>query len=329
MNAILKRSYWPYLPAAVLASTLTAPEIASAALTEADAARIAAKVGQSISDGTDLAQLAQSEIVNQAQTAVDSQLDSVASDVVANSDLVHLELSISLDSFTLNQANPELLIQGVGVYRLYERPNLFIFNQSSLVQFDDGTTLNTGIGVRSIRDDRYILGSNLFYDHELGADHTRWGLGVEFLTDNTEFRSNLYRAISGFRRVNGINEQALDGYDARLSHEAPLPYQPRFFVTTSRFDDGASYNTNLDEWGVTIPFGAHASLSVSHQKQDSRDAEIVGGLSFNLPLGPTVQASQSNASGNSSLRDKLYRPVQRENRIVKKSLNLGVTISGY
>jgi hypothetical protein len=29
------------------------------------------------------------------------------------------------------------------------------------------------------------------------------------------------------------------------------------------------------------------------------------------------------------IREKLYRPVQRENRIMKKAIKLGVTVSGY
>jgi len=29
------------------------------------------------------------------------------------------------------------------------------------------------------------------------------------------------------------------------------------------------------------------------------------------------------------IRDQLYRPVQRENRIMKKAMRLGVVVSGY
>jgi hypothetical protein len=29
------------------------------------------------------------------------------------------------------------------------------------------------------------------------------------------------------------------------------------------------------------------------------------------------------------IREKLYKPVQRENRIMKKAIKLGVTVSGY
>jgi hypothetical protein len=29
------------------------------------------------------------------------------------------------------------------------------------------------------------------------------------------------------------------------------------------------------------------------------------------------------------IREKLYKPVQRENRIAKKAIKLGVTVSGY
>ncbi len=53
----------------------------------------------------------------------------------------------------------------MGVYRLHETKNSFLFNQTSLVRYNDRTTMNLGFGARYINDpETVIAGANVFYD---------------------------------------------------------------------------------------------------------------------------------------------------------------------
>ena len=53
-----------------------------------------------------------------------------------------------------------------------------------------------------------------------------------------------------------------------------------------------------------------------------------------MPLGGANQPAKVKQDGDWStkfepIREKLYKPVQRENRIMKKAIKLGVTVTGY
>jgi|TARA_B110000914_G_scaffold93142_1_gene81951 hypothetical protein len=53
-----------------------------------------------------------------------------------------------------------------------------------------------------------------------------------------------------------------------------------------------------------------------------------------MPFGHTKDSATEKPNGNwsnslKSVREKMYQPVQRENKIAKKALKLGLTVSGY
>ena len=55
---------------------------------------------------------------------------------------------------------------------------------------------------------------------------------------------------------------------------------------------------------------------------------------YSVPLGgnsaePREMNDGSWFAGLVPIRDQLYRPVQRENRIMKKAMRIGVLVSGY
>ena len=61
---------------------------------------------------------------------------------------------------------------------------------------------------------------------------------------------------------------------------------------------------------------------------------VLRSLNYSVPLGGANQPAKVKQDGDWSskfepIREKLYRPVQRENRIMKKAIKLGVTVSGY
>jgi len=74
-------------------------------------------------------------------------------------------------------------------------------------------------------------------------------------------------------------------------------------------------------------------VRVAHQKNGTKKAETVASISYSIPLGNSAKNKRKMQDGSWSMnmrpiREKLYKPVQRENRIVKKSIKLGVVASG-
>jgi len=77
-----------------------------------------------------------------------------------------------------------------------------LFNQTTIVRHDDNTTVNIGLGYRSLlNNDKAILGLNAFYDREINVTHQRYGIGLEFLTSIFDLRSNYYEAFSDTKLV--------------------------------------------------------------------------------------------------------------------------------
>ena len=106
-------------------------------------------------------------VTNLFNNAKDQAVDDFEKDVVRETDFTHLEISVGQDIFDLggSSTSTKTKTEAVGVYRLHENDNTFIFNQTSLVNYNDRRTINLGLGAREINDDETaIYGGNIFYD---------------------------------------------------------------------------------------------------------------------------------------------------------------------
>lgn len=290
-------------------------------------------IAQGASNGDPQA-VASREVVAFALGAVNNQVNFLEGEIVAGSRFTYLDFSIGSDIFGLDtgsDAKTELM----AVYGLYEDKNLFLFNQGSVVNFDGRNTYNLGIGARRIsNDETVIIGANAFYDYEAGSGHERLGLGLELLTSMFEFRANKYNAISGAINYRGIDEAALDGRDFKLTANLPYFYSSNINFTSSTWSDGAGYKIETEELGVSAEVLPNVVLGFSRQTTDSAASDTVASISYSIPLGVTPRVEKRMQDGVWStklkpIRDSLYQPVQRENRIMKKAIRLGVTVSGY
>ena len=57
-------------------------------------------------------------------------------------------------------------------------------------------------------------------------------------------------------------------------------------------------------------------------------------LNYSIALGQKSKASEEKENKHNrwsfkSVRNELYKPIERENKIVKKKIKLGITVSGY
>jgi hypothetical protein len=303
-------------------------------ISNAQLAGSAAVVAQGIEDGT-AREAVVGELSGFALGEINSGLNFIEERALATTNFTHLELSLGTDSFGLDAGSSKVSAEIMSVYRLYEDETTFLFNQSSLNTFNNRTTVNTGLGARYITsDEKMIFGANAFYDYEIEAKHKRTGVGVEFITSMFEVRANRYNAVSGNITYKGINESALDGRDFKLTANLPYFYSSNVYFTDSQWKDGAGYVTNTEEFGLKAELLPNAYFTIASQQQDSGKREQVASFSYSIPLGKAAVEKKKMQDGSWSaklkpIREKLYKPVQRENRIMKKAIKIGVTVSGY
>jgi hypothetical protein len=303
-------------------------------LSNAQLAGSAAVVAQGIEDGNAREAVA-GEVSKYVLGTLNSGLNSIEDRALAATNFTHLELSLGYDTFGLGITGSKISADVMSVYRLYENETTFLFNQSSLTRFNNRTTVNTGLGARYITsDEKMIFGANVFYDYEIEAKHKRTGLGVEFITSMFELRANRYNAVSG-KIIGGkyIGETALDGRDFKLTANLPYFYSSNIFFTDSQWKDGAGYVTNTEEFGLKAELLPNAYFTIASQQQDAGKRQQVVSFSYTIPLGKTAGSKKKMQDGSWSanlkpIREKLYQPVQRENKTIKKRVRIGVVAVG-
>ena len=289
-------------------------------------------IAQGYEDGN-ASSVAKEEVSIFALGMANSGLNLVEESLLSSTRFTHLELSLGSDVLGLDtgkQTNSEVM----AVYGLHETANSFVFNQTSLTNFNKRSTINIGFGARHINDaETLIVGVNAFYDYETKSAHKRTSLGIELLTSMLELRANKYNAVSKTIIYNGIEETALDGQDVKLTANLPYFYASNVYYTHGKWKDGLGYEVKTKEAGITAEIAPNVTVRVAHQKNGTKKAETVASISYSIPLGNSAKNKRKMQDGSWSMnmrpiREKLYKPVQRENRIVKKAVKLGLTVSG-
>ena len=74
-------------------------------------------------------------------------------------------------------------------------------------------------------------------------------------------------------------------------------------------------------------------LSIGSQKTDTSARETVGSVSYSIPLGGVTKKTRKRRTLSfktdlQPIREQLFKPVDRENRIKKKQVGL-VIVSGF
>ena len=109
-----------------------------------------------------------------AVDAANAGLDKVEDKVLSTSNFTHFELSVGSDTMGLDKNKSETKTEAMTVYRLKETGNWFLFNQTSAVNFNNRTTINTGFGARHINDaNTVITGYNIVHALIEAHNHKR------------------------------------------------------------------------------------------------------------------------------------------------------------
>lgn len=276
------------------------------------------------------------EIKSKIESKIYSKFEHFAENLGENfgNSLKDLENLKYLDfSFNLQEGfDPSIQIESVSKFIEYDDGALF--NQLNLISQDSKTTINLGIGKRKLFDnDNYMLGTNFFIDYQFDESHLRSGLGLEAISNSLDFIANYYNAISGFKTVSNGREKALDGYDLKLNYHLSSKSNTDFFVQLFEWENpNSTYEEKGEKVGMTSSIG-NLAFEIGYLNDNKDNDGLFGSLKVVIPLGEqikdTIKKDENSIKNSLSVRNKLYMPVQRENKIKLVKISSGVKVSGF
>jgi len=276
------------------------------------------------------------EIKSKIESKIYSKFEHFAENLGENfgNSLKDLENLKYLDfSFNLQEGfDPSIQIESVS--KLIEYDDGALFNQLNLISQDSKTTINLGIGKRKLFDnDTYMLGTNFFIDYQFDESHLRSGLGLEAISNSLDFIANYYNAISGFKTVTNGREKALDGYDLKLNYHLYGKFNTDFFVQLFEWENpNSTYEEKGEKVGMTSSIG-NLAFEIGYLNDNKDNDGLFGSLKVVIPLGEqikdTIKKDENSIKNSLSVRNKLYMPVQRENKIKLVKISSGVKVSGF
>ncbi len=236
-------------------------------------------------------------------------------------------------SFNVQEGfDPSIQIESIS--KLIEYDEGALFNQLNLISQDSKTTINLGVGKRRLFDnDTYMLGTNFFIDYQFDESHLRGGLGIEAISNSLDFIANYYNAISGFKSTSEGSEKALDGYDLKLNYHLSNSSNTDLFLQLFEWENpNSTYEEKGEKLGMTSSIG-NIAFEIGYLNDNKDNDGLFGSLKLVVPLGDRKELMNEEKENMnkkiSSVRNKLYMPVQRENKIKLVKLSSGVKVSGF
>ena len=209
-----------------------------------------------------------------------------------------------------------------------------IFNQTSFNNHDGDQTINLGVGVRKLfNDNKVLIGSNIFYDHQFNDTHQRSGVGVEAISSVFDVRGNYYNALSGRRTTSeGGIERALDGWDTQIDYHLPVKQDVSIFLNAFEFENpeaGSDFKVTGNKMGLNAKLG-HFLVEAGYMDDNQEADSYYGSIKFVINMGEDKIQKSKNFLEYEYVGHKLYEPVKRENkiRVVKISAS-NLSASGF
>lgn len=219
------------------------------------------------------------------------------------------------------------------IFKIYSDTGT-IFNQTSLNTHDNDETINIGFGIRKLlNDNKVLIGSSVFYDHQFDDGHKRAGAGVEAISSIFDLRGNLYNAITQEITTKEGSETAMDGWDTQVDYHLPIKYDVNIFLNAFKFESptaGSTYEETGNKYGMNTKLGNFA-IEVGYMNDNQINDKYFGSIKYVVNFGRDNQSNTpKSATSLTDVSDKLYQPVKRENKIrVVKISKSGVKVGGF
>ncbi len=203
-----------------------------------------------------------------------------------------------------------------------DKYNYLTFSQLGVVQNEDGTVGNAGLGQRWFAGN-WQLGYNGFVDRQFNSGLQRAGVGTEAWGDFLRFSANYYHPLGGWRNHSSTSQQRLArGYDITTQGYLPfyrqlgvsLTYEQYLGDNVDLFNSGNSYrNPVAVKVGVSYTPVPLLSFTAAHKEGEGGESQDQFGLKINYRPGVALskQLSASNVAQAHSLRGSRYDAVER------------------
>ena len=270
--------------------------------------------------------------MNQSASALSSKISENISSFTKNSfeNMKYLDFEINAQEYL----KPTFSVMSVTeIFKIYSDTGT-IFNQTSLNTHDNDTTINIGFGIRKLlNDNKVLIGSNVFYDHQFDDGHKRAGAGAEAISSIFDLRGNLYNAITQAITTKDGSETALDGWDAQVDYHLPIKYDVNIFLNAFKFESptvGSTYEEHGNKFGANAKLG-NFQIEGGYQNDNQINDKYFGSIKYVVNIGEDNKSSTpKSATSLTDVSDKLYQPVKRENKIrVVKISSSGFVASGF
>lgn len=266
-------------------------------------------------------------------------LKGAAQDFLGQFGTAQLQFDIS-DKGSFNNINAKLFSPW------YDTEDTLIFTQLSFQEYEHNRRIgNFGIGQRwDVADKTWLLGYNVFLDHDFQRSHNRLGIGVEAWTDYMKFAVNYYHPLSDWKNSKDFDdylERAARGFDVRFQGYLPqyphlggsLMYEQYYGDKVALFGkdnlqkDPRAITASIDYTPVPL-FTVKAEHKRGQDSKKETKAELTMNYRIGMPLKDQMDPDMVQAAR--SLKGSRYDLVDRNNYIVleykekKMTVDLGL-----
>ncbi|WP_161786961.1 ZirU family protein [Noviluteimonas dokdonensis] len=246
----------------------------------------------------------------------------------SNPFLQRLEGGITLDTQDI-----DFNIRTIGQIIGGEGKRHYLLAQLGAHDEDDRATANAGLVYRWIApEDAWLIGANIFYDHDFDNSAHRIGVGAEVATKSTRVFANAYTPASDewqtLKKKPDFEERAASGYDLGVAwspSKAPgldltlkgtrwHGDQVDVFGSGQLFSNPFVFTTRLGYSPVPL-FG----IAVEHDKAmgtGTSDTKVMLNFRYQLGVPLSEQTARKNVAQRNDIRQRATDFVERENRIV-------------
>ncbi|NUF49276.1 inverse autotransporter beta domain-containing protein [Gilliamella sp. ESL0250] len=228
----------------------------------------------------------------------------------------------------------------------YDTEDTLIFSQISFQEYEHNRRIgNFGIGQRwDVADNKWLLGYNVFFDHDFQRSHNRLGIGAEAWSDYMKFAANYYHPLSDWKDSKDFDdylERAARGFDIRFQGYLPqYPHLGGSLMYEQYFGDKVALfgkdNLQKDPRAVTVGLDYTPvplfTIKAEHKRGQDNQKATKAELTMNYRIGTPLkdQLDPDMVQSARSLKGSRYDLVDRNNYIVleykekKMSVDLGL-----
>ncbi|SCC11602.1 adhesin/invasin [Gilliamella bombicola] len=282
---------------------------------------------------------AENYVRNGAKNQVVDPARSAVQDFLGRFGTAQLQFDLS-DKGTFNNVNLKLFSPW------YDTEDTLIFSQMSFQEYEHNRRIgNFGVGQRwDVDDKKWLLGYNVFFDHDFQRAHNRLGVGAEAWTDYMKFAANYYHPLSDWKDSRDFDdylERAARGFDVRFQGYLPqYPHLGGSLMYEQYYGDKVALfgkdNLQKDPRAVTVGLDYTPvplfTIKADHKRGQDNKKATKAELTMNYRIGTPLkdQLDPDMVQSARSLKGSRYDLVDRNNYIVleykekKMSVDLGL-----